>query len=335
MDPLRYIVLVLCVPKFTWSLLAVSLLLVLPMRSQENAGPSAPPPSVPVTYPDTADGLRRLLHTMLAAAANNDQRALWVLIKDTEIPNYRDWFISAFGREQGLSWAQPYGKELGSNESNLQFLLNDLAGKEGAFATRQVTGAQRAGNQMEEAMQELAASRNHPVDIFYADWNASAGGGDSKKVPIGYFMFIDGKFRWNSNVGVFQMQSVKNSDSPNSPQDGSTQSLDQSASDSDGERTVVVDEPGKNGVGYPKCIECPPAQLSDEARKAKFGGMVQLQIVIQADGRPTNIVVVKRLGKGLDEKAVEAVRGWRFQPAYRDGKPVPVIVNIEVTFRLM
>jgi TonB family protein len=318
--------------KFSLSLLTVSLLLALPVRAQESAGPSAPPSSVPVTYPDTADGLRRLLQTMLAATANNDQRALWILIKDTEIPNYRDWFISAFGREQGLSWAQPYAKELASNESNLQFLLNDLDGKEGAFATRQVNGTQRAGNQMEEAMQELAANTNHPVDIYYADWNASAGGGDSKKVPIGYFMFIDGKFRWNSNVGAFKVQSVRNSEHP---QDGSTQSPDQSANDSDSERTVVVDEPGKNGVGYPKCIECPPAQLSDEARKAKFGGTVQLQIVIQADGHPTNIVVVKRLGKGLDEKAVEAVRGWRFQPAYRDDKAVPVIVNIEVTFRLM
>jgi TonB family protein len=321
-------------PKFAWSLLAVSLCLVIPVRSQENAGPSAPPPLVPVTYPDTAEGLRRLLQAMLASAAKNDQRALWVLIKDTEIPNYRDWFISAYGREQGQSWAQPYGKELASNEADLQLLLNELAGTEGVLAIRRVNGVEHAGNQMEEAMQELAANTNHPVDIFYADWSASADG-NSKNAPIGYFMFIDGKFRWNSNVRVFKVQSVKSSDNPNSPRDGSTQSLDPSASDSESERTVVVDEPGKNGVGYPKCIDCPPAQLSDEARKAKFGGTVELQVVIQADGHPTNIVVVKRLGKGLDEKAVEAVSGWRFQPAYRDRKPVPVIVNIEVTFHLM
>ena len=158
---------------------------------------------------------------MLASAAKNDQRALWVLIKDTEIPNYRDRFISAYGREQGQSWAQPYGKELASNEADLQLLLNELAGTEGALAIRRVNGVQHAGNQMEEAMQELAANTNHPVDIFYADWSAIAGG-NSKNAPIGYFLFIDGKFRWNSNVRVFKVQSVKSSDNPNSPQDGWT-----------------------------------------------------------------------------------------------------------------
>jgi TonB family protein len=318
-------------PKFLLSLLAAFLVITLPLRSQEASGPSAPPPTVPVTYPDTADGLRRLLQSMLAAATNGDQRALWLLIKDTEIPNYRDWFITAYGREQGLSWAQPYGKQLASNEADLQVLLNRLANQDGEFVTRQVNSAQRAGNQMEEAMQELAAGTTHPVDIFYADWNAS-GGRDAKNDPIGYFMFIDGKFRWNSNVRVFKVQFAKNPGDPDSPEDGSAQSPN--PPDADSQTTVVVDEPGKNGVGFPKCLECPPAQFSEEARKAKFGGTVELQVVIQADGHATNIVVVKHLGKGLDEKAVEAVRGWRFQPAYRNGTPVPVILTIEVTFRL-
>jgi TonB family protein len=308
------------VTKFILGLSAASFLLALPVRSQE--GPSAPPRSVPVTYPDTADGLRQLLQSMLGAAKDRDQRALWLFIKDAEIPNYRDWFISAYGREQGLSRGQPYGKELASNEADLQILLNGLAEKDGAFATRQVNGSLQARNQMERDMQDLAASSTHPIDIFYAEWKDNEGAGDSPNDPIGYFMFIDGKFRWNSNVRVFKLQT-----------DGPAQTTYQPAPDFGSDANVVVDEPGKNGVGYPKCIECPPAQFSEEARKAKFGGTVQLQVVIQADGHATNIVVVKHLGKGLDEKAVEAVRGWRFQPATRNGTPVPVILNIDVTFR--
>ena len=75
---------------------------------------------------------------------------------------------------------------------------------------------------------------------------------------------------------------------------------------------------------------------SDEARKAKYQGTVVLQCVVTPDGRATNLNVVKGPGLGLEEKAMEAVRGWRFKPAIGPGgKPVPVQVIIEVTFRLL
>jgi TonB family protein len=61
-----------------------------------------------------------------------------------------------------------------------------------------------------------------------------------------------------------------------------------------------------------------------------------LQAVITPDGRATEIEVVKGPGLGLEEKAVEAVKTWRFKPAIGpNGKPVAVIVPIEVTFRLL
>ena len=94
--------------------------------------------------------------------------------------------------------------------------------------------------------------------------------------------------------------------------------------------------PGTNGVGYPSCVYCPDPKYSEEARKAKYQGTVVLQAVITPDGRATEIQVVKGPGLGLEEKAVEAVKQWRFKPANGPGgKPVPVIVPIEVTFRLL
>ena len=94
--------------------------------------------------------------------------------------------------------------------------------------------------------------------------------------------------------------------------------------------------PGRGGVGYPECAYCPDPRFSDEARKAKYQGTVLLRIIVQPDGRATNISVVKGLGMGLDENAMSAVRGWRFKPAVGPGgKPVPVEVMIEVTFRLL
>jgi protein TonB len=97
-----------------------------------------------------------------------------------------------------------------------------------------------------------------------------------------------------------------------------------------------VFRPGTGGVGYPSCLYCPRPSYSDEARKAKYQGTVLLQAVITPDGRGIEIQVVKGLGLGLDEKAVEAVKGWRFKPAVGpDGKPVATLVPIEVTFRLL
>jgi TonB family protein len=76
-------------------------------------------------------------------------------------------------------------------------------------------------------------------------------------------------------------------------------------------------------------------EYSEEARKAKFQGVVTLQIVIDAKGGAVNPRVMKSLGLGLDEKAIEAVRQWKFAPVYKDGKPVAVPVTVNVFFRLL
>jgi len=94
--------------------------------------------------------------------------------------------------------------------------------------------------------------------------------------------------------------------------------------------------PGTGGVGYPSCAYCPDPKYSEEARKAKYQGTVVLQAVITPDGRAIEIQVVKGPGLGLEEKAVEAVKQWRFKPAVGPGgKAVAVVVPIEVTFRLL
>lgn len=78
----------------------------------------------------------------------------------------------------------------------------------------------------------------------------------------------------------------------------------------------------------------PEPAYSEEARKAKYQGTVVLLIVVDALGNVTYCRVVKPLGMGLDEKADETVRTWKFKPATRGGVPVPVRVYVEVTFRL-
>jgi TonB family protein len=90
-----------------------------------------------------------------------------------------------------------------------------------------------------------------------------------------------------------------------------------------------------NGVSRPEVISKADPEYSEEARKAKYSGSVILSIVVNTDGRAANIKVVKSLGMGLDEKAIEAVRRWLFRPGMNNGVPVRVRAQIEINFRLL
>lgn len=88
------------------------------------------------------------------------------------------------------------------------------------------------------------------------------------------------------------------------------------------------------GVSAPRILSDPEPEYSEEARKAKYQGVCVLWLVVGPDGRPRDIRVARSLGLGLDEKAIEAVKNWKFEPALKDGKPVAVQINVEVNFHL-
>jgi periplasmic protein TonB len=88
------------------------------------------------------------------------------------------------------------------------------------------------------------------------------------------------------------------------------------------------------GVSMPRAIYSPEPEFSEEARRMKHQGEVTLLATIGADGLPKNLTVVRSLGMGLDEKALEMVKTWRFDPARKDGRPVAVQMNIIVNFHL-
>jgi len=90
-----------------------------------------------------------------------------------------------------------------------------------------------------------------------------------------------------------------------------------------------------NGTTPPSVISKVDPEYSEEARKAKYSGSVMLSIVVNTDGKAEDIKVVKSLGMGLDEKAMEAVAKWRFNPGKNKGVPVKVRAQIEVNFRLL
>lgn len=88
------------------------------------------------------------------------------------------------------------------------------------------------------------------------------------------------------------------------------------------------------GVSAPRIIYAPDPEFSEEARKAKYQGTVVIWAVVDTQGNTRDIRVSRSLGMGLDEKAIDAIRKWRFEPGRKDGVVVAVQVNIEVNFRL-
>jgi periplasmic protein TonB len=88
------------------------------------------------------------------------------------------------------------------------------------------------------------------------------------------------------------------------------------------------------GVSAPQVIFQVEPEFSEEARKAKVAGNVLVNLWVGTDGRPSHVRVIRGVGMGLDEKAVEAVKQYKFRPAMENGKPVLVELNIEVNFQI-
>jgi TonB family protein len=95
-------------------------------------------------------------------------------------------------------------------------------------------------------------------------------------------------------------------------------------------------------VSAPQVIHQVEPEFSDQAKMraktegkdSKFEGQVLVQLIVNANGQPENVHFVHGVGMGLDEKAVEAVRQYRFRPAMENGNPVPVLLNVQVNFKL-
>ncbi len=88
------------------------------------------------------------------------------------------------------------------------------------------------------------------------------------------------------------------------------------------------------GVSAPILIHSAEPEFTQEARAASFQGGVSIQLIVDSQGNPQNVHVTRHLGMGLDDKAVEAVRQYRFRPAMYQGHPVAVQMVIEVDFHL-
>jgi TonB family protein len=95
-----------------------------------------------------------------------------------------------------------------------------------------------------------------------------------------------------------------------------------------------IGAPAPAGDTPPRPLDSREIEYTEEARAAKLQGTCVVQMLVGVDGKATNIVVTKKVGYGMDERAVEAVSKWKFEPGRHNGKPVPSRLNLSLSFKL-
>jgi hypothetical protein len=133
----------------------------------------------------------------LEVARKGDHQKLAALVREMEIPNHATWFSSTFGHAGSL-YAETYGAKLSEQDLTRQHMLQATARwmkRNKNVLIRRVNDAPQAGDPYETGVMK---NLQRPVSIFFAYYKTSA----PRPNPIGYFVFVDGKFRWLSSFVV-------------------------------------------------------------------------------------------------------------------------------------
>ncbi len=269
------------------------------VHPQELPAPPTLPSVAASTYSDTTDGLRDLLQDVRVAAKKGDKEKVATFLKGMEIPDCDAWLHKMYESDKADSWMSLCdAKTLASNEKSMEELFASLAKDDGEFTTRKVNDNPQPGKGLEWGWLQAI---KQPLDIYYASWKPATGQANSKDEPIGYFMFIDEGFRWDSGIRFFK------------PKISTAK------------------------IVPAKLIKKVDPIYPPEATAQHITGTVRVYYVIGGDGAVYNAHAIS--GEGLSEDlalrkaAEEAVLQWRFQPATLDGKPVQTnAVTSDITF---
>jgi hypothetical protein len=179
-------------------LIAILSISQVPVLSDEAVHAAATYAASPESHANSTEGLKQLLLEMRSAARDDNQSKLAALVKQTEIPNCYSWLHKMYAPDKADSWmALCDPKALNIKEASLGDLFKRLANEDGQFLVRSVNDSPQPGKGLEWGW--LHAVRQ-PLDIYWASWLPADETDESAAEPIGYFMFVDGEFRWESNI---------------------------------------------------------------------------------------------------------------------------------------
>lgn len=165
----------------------------------------SPRAMVSESYPNTVNGLNLFLEELLLATRSGDQERVRALIKQTEIPNYRDWFYRLYPADSAEGSARLYGKHLDADQESLRQLFVNFAPVQGFFSIRKVNDIQSSDTGLQWAM--LHSAQEH-LDVYLASWKPVS----SDNAPgqaFAYFIYIEGMFRWDTSIHFATFRTVE------------------------------------------------------------------------------------------------------------------------------
>jgi hypothetical protein len=241
-------------------LLSISPAIIL---SQEHSDSTATKVTNTATHANTTEGLKQLLLEMRAAAQDGNESKLSAFVKQTEIPNCDAWLHEMYDSDKADSWMELCDpKALGTKEESMRDLFKRLANEDGRILTRKVNDNPQPGKGLEWGWLQAI---KEPLDIYWASWLPASQSNESEADPIGYFMFIEGTFRWESN---FEFTKVSLTKGPTPPVNATIPAQDKAASD----RLIVARgqyyTPTASGL---KSFRC-EATIDWKALLTRFGG---------------------------------------------------------------
>lgn len=283
----------------------------------------------PSTHANTTEGLKELLLEMRAAAQGGNQNELAALVKQTEIPNCDAWLHKMYDSEKADSWMELCDSNaVGAKEASMRESFKRLANAEGRFLTRNVNQNPQPGRGLEWGW--LQAIRQ-PLDIYWAGWLPASESNESKAEPIGYFMFIEGNFRWDSTIQFMSMR-FQDQRNPASLSDAAPLSLPVTIAPPPPRPNPTRIRVGGN-VAAANLIHSVQPTYPPGALSQHITGTVLLHVILATDGSVQTIDVVSG-PDALRQAAVDAVKGWRYRPTLLNGKPIEVDTTIQVIFNI-
>jgi len=278
--------------------LAVLTALPSSVRSQEQ---NISAHSTATPYANTTDGLKQLLLDMRTAAKEGNKDKLATFVKNLEIPNCDAWLHRMYDSDKADSWMSLCETKFRDpRERDMSELFGHIAKQDGKITTRKVNDNPQPGKGLEWGWLQAI---KQPLDIYWASWLPTSEPNESEADPIGYFMFIDGAFRWESSIQSFKPSQTKITHAK---------------------------------IIQPKLIKKVDPVYPPEAAARNAVGIVRVYYVIGGDGRVYNAHAIS--GDGLSEDpslrkaAEEAVLQWRYEPGTLDGKPLQSTVTVDIKF---
>jgi TonB family protein len=267
-------------------------------HSQEQSV-SAPTTVTAGTYTNTTDGLKQLLLDMRTAAKEGNDNRLAAFVKDMEIPNCDAWLHKMYDSDKADSWmGLCEARSRDPRERDMRELFGHIAKQDGKITTRKVNDNPQPGKGLEWGWLQAI---KQPLDIYWASWLPISQPKESAADPIGYFMFIDGGFRWESGIQSFKASQTK-----------------------------------RAKIELPQLTQRVDPVYPVGAAANHASGTVRVYFVIGTDGTVHNPHAIKVAGFSEDpylvKAAEDAVRQWRYLPLTIDGKPTEMDSQADVVF---